>query len=128
MRRFLSRLLEAFGLVRLARLEAVQRELHLAQRRVTKLEQVLAQSRESAEAAEKRYREDLGTARQKFTERMTSMKTSIERASRAQTLSDNQLALVESKLDVIEGAIQALDQRTRDVLIARTPEAPDVKS
>ena len=127
MKRFFSRLLEAFGLVRLARLEAVQRDLHLAQRRAAKLEQVLAQTRASAEEAEKRYREDMETARQKFTERMASMKTTLEQASRAQTLSDNQLALVESKLDVIEGAIQALDQRTRDVLIARTPEAPDVK-
>jgi len=128
MRRFFSRLLEAFGLVRLARLEAAERDLHLAQRRAAKLEQVLAQTRASAEEAEKRYREDIETARQKFTERMTSMKTTIEQASRAQTLSDNQLALVESKLDVIEGAIQALDQRTRDVLIARTTEASDVKS
>jgi len=128
MKRFFSRLLEAFGLVRLARLEAVQRDLHLAQRRAAKLDQVLAQTRASAEEAEKRYREEIETARQKFTERMTSMKTTLEQAARAQTLSDNQLALVESKLDVIEGAIQALDQRTRDVLIARTTEASDVKS
>lgn len=123
MRRLLGRLLRSIGLARATRADALARDLRHASRRIEKLEQALAACRQAAARDAESHR--LAKLHLKeamhlgFNERVAVLQRQLADASRDRLLAKSHLALVETKLDILEGAIQALDTRTREVLMAR---------
>ena len=122
MKRFLSRLLAAFGLVSAGRYDALSRaadELKAASRnwktqaseeraRVKSLETELRRQRELAERHELtveklRHRRD----------EVDKLRTRLTDAERELTVARDHLMAIEVKLDILEGAANVLDKRTR---------------
>ena len=123
-----GRLLRALGLARAAHVNELSRRARLAERRVVKLERALVTARASVAREVERHDQFKEESRRTRDAMLAKMRALLADATRERLLADGHLALVETKLDVLEGAIQALDTRTRSVLIARAQPASSPQS
>ena len=129
-----SGLLDLFGLASLRRLQAATARADQLKARADDLAERLETARQDTERRKQKNQETetkLATAA-KETERWKQKHvgylakfSQLKRAERLTKLAREHLLALETKLDVIEGAIAVLDRRTRGPINAPDPTAPE---
>lgn len=137
--------LGAVGLTSAAHARALSQRAEAADSRAGELKEALAGARADAarwkakaaelgervakleEAAERlpkveREMQQWKTRDEKHVAQLADVRERMERAERAVALSREHLMATETKLDIIEGAVNVLDTRTRRALESRAPE------